>query len=390
MADVVVLGAAGTIGKAIVRDLLEQGVEVMATDIDCERLQELRHWIRLDFPVSTLDVVDQEATRQILSKAKVCVNATNYTFNLHVMHACAAAGAHLLDLGGLYNMTKEQLKLDKKMRDAGVLSIVGMGSDPGASNIFARYGVDSLDTAEEIHIRFGSTTSGLTFPFAIDTIFDEATKSAVVYIDGKLKEIPPLSDEEYTVFHKIIGIQKTYAILHSELATLPQSFPDVQYITYKDSWDPQTIEKIRALEKMGLTQTEPLKIKDHSIIPRRQIVSLLGQTLKDEKPIWGLDELLVEVKGIRSGKRTNIKVEMLSGWQKNWDTGPTAYATAIPASIAAIMLLNGEIKELGVKPPEQCINPQKFMAYLLQKNVKLFITSSETEEKGFFQVSNQL
>ncbi len=379
MGDVVVLGAVGTIGRAIVRDLVESGVAVIAADLDAAKLDELKDWVGKTIATATVNIKDREQTIELLKQAKVCVNATNYMFNLDVMEAAAAAGVHVLDLGGLFTLTKEQLKYDERMKAANVLSIVGMGSDPGVSNVFSRYGYDVLDVTEEIHIRFGSTSSGVTFPFAIDTIIDEATKNAFAIKDGVCTEIPPLGDEELTQFHEQIGVQTTYSIIHSELATLPLSFPEVKHITYKDSWDPKTIEKINVLDSLGLLNTDPLGTTENAIVPRRQLVALLQKTLREE-PTWGVDELMVEVKGVKNGKKASVKLELLSTWQDEWQISATSYATAVPASIVAQMLLKGEISDAGVKPPEQCVDPGKFLEYLKAKNVELYITYSETEK----------
>ncbi|WP_026575723.1 saccharopine dehydrogenase family protein [Bacillus sp. UNC438CL73TsuS30] len=381
MNKIVVLGATGTIGRVIVKDLVESGISVIAADLDVNRLEELKKWVDNKISIFPLNIKDEERTKEVLSQARVCVNATNYIFNIDVMKAAAAAGVSVLDLGGLFNRTKEQLKLDQEMADANILSIVGMGSDPGTSNIFSRYGVEHLDVAEEIHIRYGSTSSGVTFSFAVDTIIDEAINNALVVKNGKLSEIPPLADEEYTSFSEEIGAQKTYSIIHSELATLPVSFPSVKNITYKDTWDPETIEKIKLLTSLGLLETGPVEIRGERVIPRQQTVSLLQTVLSaNEKPVWGKDSLLVEVKGIKNGNKASVRLEVVTGYQKEWNVSPTQYATAVPASIVAQMILNGEVAEKGVKPPEKCIDPMKFLAYLKQKNVEVSITYSETEK----------
>lgn len=377
MKEVIVLGAAGTIGNVIVRDLVESGVEVIGADMDLGKLQQLKIELNAkNLEVHTLDIRNYENTINLLKKAKVCVNATNYMYNIDVMKMAAAAKVDVLDLGGLYTLTKEQLKLDEFMKAAGVLSIPGMGSDPGISNILSRYGVELLDNAEEIHIRYGSTTTGVTFPFAIDTIIDEATKNAMVVKKGYLYEIPPLSDEEDTIFNEKVGVQRTYSILHSELATLPISFPKVKEITYKDTWDPSTIEKIKVFEQFGMLNDTR---GDNSLSPRQKLVSLLKETIS-ENPQWGTDELMVEVKGSKLGKKATIKFELLCGWQEKWNINALAYVTSMPASIVAQMLLKNEIEVKGVKPPEQCIDPVKFVSYLTQKNITLLSTYCEKEQ----------
>lgn len=379
LSKVVVLGATGTIGKVIVKDLAASGVDVIACDLDQARLDELAAWVGKEITTATLNIRDLEAAKDVLRQGKVCVNATNYVFNLDAMKAASSVGVSVLDLGGLFKYTNEQLKLDAQMKEANILSITGMGSDPGTSNVFCRYGVNLLDTAEEIHIRYGSTSSGTTFAFAADTIIDEAVKNAMAVKDGVLVEIPPLADEEFTHFHDALGIQKTYSIIHSELATLPTSFPEVREITYKDTWDPATIEKIKMLEELGLVDTNEL---EDGTVPRRQIVALLTKVLaKKEKPVWGTDSLLVEIKGKKNGNQTTVRLELLTRYQEEWGVSPTQYATAIPASIVAQMLLKGEITEKGVKPPELCVDPETYISYLKNKNVELYITISETKKQ---------
>ncbi|MGE7664865.1 saccharopine dehydrogenase family protein [Ureibacillus composti] len=381
MGKAVVLGATGTIGRVIVKDLVESGVDVIAADLYLPRLEDLKKWTDHKIEIVELNIKDQEKTKEIISRGQVCVNATNYIFNIEVMKAAAAVGVSVLDLGGLYKLTNEQLKLDEEMKEANILSIAGMGSDPGTSNIFSRYGVDILDTADEINIRFGSTTSGATFAFAVDTYIDEALKNALAVEDGVLKEIPPLSDEEFTAFHDEIGVQKTYSIIHSELATLPRSFPNVKKITYKDSWDPATIEKIRTLQSLGLLESEEIDVGGNNVVPRKQTVSLLQTVLNaKEKPEWGKDSLLIEVKGLKNGNKTTVRIELLTDYQPHWNVSATQYGTAIPASIAAQMILNGDVTDKGVKPAEQCIDPVRFLSYLREKNIDVNITISETQK----------
>lgn len=381
MKKAIVLGATGTIGQIIVKDLVNSKVEVIAADLEEEKLKQLRKQMDNKIEVQAFNIKDKDKTVELLKQGNVCVNATNYIFNIDVMRAAAAAGVSVLDLGGLFNKTKEQLELDTEMKDADVLAITGIGSDPGASNVFSRYGVDHLDEADEINIRYGSTSSGVTFSFAIDTYIGEFTQNALTVKDSELVEIPPLGEKEHTQFHDEIGTQETYSIIHSELATFPDSFPDVKRITYKDSWDSDTIEKLNVLNSFGLLDEESVKVKGEELIPRRQTIDMMQSVLaKKETPVWGTDALMVEVKGKKNDKEANIKLEVLTGYQPEWEASPTQYATAMPASIAAQMILNGEVTEKGVKPPERCIDPDKFLEYLQEKNVKLYVTYSETKD----------
>ena len=186
-----------------------------------------------------LNITSVDEVADVMKKVDVTINEAYYELNLTAMHAAMKAKVPLIDLGGLYSITKEQLSLHDEVRKAGTLVILGMGSDPGTSNILCKFGSDKLDKTDEIHIRYGSSCRGLTFTFAVGTILNEATESAIVFENGKFLEIPPFSRVEDTIFRSPVGLQKTYIIRHSELATIPKLIRGVKTVTYYDSWDPE-------------------------------------------------------------------------------------------------------------------------------------------------------
>jgi lysine 6-dehydrogenase len=53
------------------------------------------------------------------------------------MRGALAAGAHYVDLGGLYHVTRLQLELDGQFRERGQGALLGMGSAPGKTNLLA-------------------------------------------------------------------------------------------------------------------------------------------------------------------------------------------------------------------------------------------------------------
>src|SRR5436309_8875228 len=137
---VAVLGAAGTIAPAIVRDLAESDEVARMTllDLDPERaglVAAANGGGKAD--AVGVDATDLDALARALEHAEVLVNSASYRVNLDAMRACLGAGCHYLDLGGLYWMTLEQLKLSAKFERAGLLAILGIGSSPGKTNLMA-------------------------------------------------------------------------------------------------------------------------------------------------------------------------------------------------------------------------------------------------------------
>ena len=75
------------------------------------------------------------------------------------MRAALASGTHYLDLGGLFHVTRQQLKLHAAFRRAGLLGLLGMGAAPGTTNLLARLSADELDGVREIHCYVASASA---------------------------------------------------------------------------------------------------------------------------------------------------------------------------------------------------------------------------------------
>lgn len=89
------------------------------------------------------------------------VNAVNYYHNLTVMAACLRKAVPYVDLGGLFHMTRRQLSLDGQFREAGVTVVIGVGADPGITNVHAAYAARRLRTIESIRNCFRASVASL-------------------------------------------------------------------------------------------------------------------------------------------------------------------------------------------------------------------------------------
>ena len=378
-----ILGAAGAMSLATEKDLLEnssvskilladqnyQGVEKRARSLGDARIIPMQ-----------LDLKEINKVSEVMRSVDIAINESSYELNIYAMKAAMSAGIPLLDLGGLYTMTKKQLELDSEVKKAGILVIPGMGSDPGTSNVLCRYGADKLDKIEEIHIRYGFSVSNMTFAFAVGTILNEATENALVYENGQYREVPPLSIIENTIFRDPIGEIKTYNILHSEFATVPKYIKGVRTLTYQDSWDSSLIKKINALKSLGLLSHRKLKIMGTETTAKNLMVEILSEIKIDEKYEGGWDALKVSVKGKERGKETTYVLEVLSKGNEEDGITPTSYVTGTPPSIVAQMIVQGRVKGKGVLPPEVCIDPREYITELTKREIEFFETKIQTDK----------
>ena len=75
--------------------------------------------------------------------------------------------------------------------------------------------------------------------------------------------------------------------------------------------------------------------------------------------------LKVIVMGERGGKKVTYTADMV---------GRMAPGTGLPASIAALMMNDGDVNEKGVTAPEGCIDPDKFLAAFLKRGARIHQT----------------
>ena len=114
-------------------------------------------------------------------KIDIIVNACDPRLNDPIFEAAYEAGCTYVDMAmnlskphptNPYNevgkpLGEAQLAADPRWREKGLLALVGMGVEPGLSNVFARYAADHLfDTIDEIGVRDGSNLSIDGFEFA--------------------------------------------------------------------------------------------------------------------------------------------------------------------------------------------------------------------------------
>jgi saccharopine dehydrogenase-like NADP-dependent oxidoreductase len=319
---IAVVGAAGTIGRNVVRFLEQWDAPVVRRDARLEGEERL-------------DASDVGAVAGALEGCAVCVNCADYRLNVPVMRGALQAGADYVDLGGLYHVTKQQLALDAEFRERGVGALLGMGSAPGKTNLLAAAAAARLGegpTSLEIWAATRDPAAeGHPFPapYSVRTLLDELKLSPVVVENGEPVEVEPLSGEAARDFPQPVGRATGIYTLHSELATLPSAFPSLERASFRLCLSPGLLEKLLALREGE--EPEPYQQSEQSVAVH-----------------------LVEAEG---------KGSRVVGWSVT--RGGSAKSTSEPAARAALELLEGRIPLVGVRAPEAAIpDPESFLALL--------------------------
>jgi lysine 6-dehydrogenase len=338
--SVAVLGAGGTIAPAVVRDLAESEEvgELHLFDVDGERAAAVATAHGRGRARAT--VVD--ATRGLaaaLADCDVLVNCASYRVNLHAMKACLRSGAHYLDLGGLYWMTKRQLELSYAFERAGLLAVLGIGSSPGKTNVMARRVVAELGDVERIDVsaagRDLDPQPGLRVPYALRTLIDELTLPPVVLRDGRPQQIEPLSPGGPVDFGPPIGVGETMHTLHSELLTFGESF-GCREASFRLSLAEPLLDKLRELA--GASQ------------PAQE------QAEREARPASARTVATHVVEAAAAGGRS-LRMVAVTKPAEAWGLGGGVVSTGAPAAATVRLLARGRIGARGALPPERCIAP---------------------------------
>jgi hypothetical protein len=319
---IAVVGAAGTIGRNVTRFLESWGALVVRRDG------------RLDGE-ERVDAAEARAVAEALGGCAVCVNCVDYRLNPAVMRGALEAGAHYVDLGGLYHVTKLQLELDADFRARGLGAILGMGSAPGKTNLLARAAVARLGEEPRSLEIWAATRDPAAdehpfpAPYSVRTLLDELSMRPVVVEDGRAVEVDPLSGEATRELPEPVGAAAGIYTLHSELATLPAEFPTLERASFRLCLSPGLLQKLLALDEGD--EPEPYEQSAASVAVH-----------------------LVEAQG--AARRA-------VGWTVT--RGGSARSTSEPAARAAVELLEGRLSVAGAQAPEAAIpDPEAFLSLL--------------------------
>jgi lysine 6-dehydrogenase len=353
--SVAVLGAAGTIAPAIVHDLAvsDEVARMVLLDLDADKAATVANehgGSKATAAHADARNVDALATALEAASADVLLNTASYRINLDAMRASLKAGCHYLDLGGLYHVTRDQLKLNSEFEQAGKLAVLGIGSSPGKTNLMAAAAVDRLGPQAEGIESIDVFAAGrdpaapkdgrLRPPYAIQTLLDELTLQPVVLKHGQPEQIEPLAPGGTVDYGDPIGAGDTIYTLHSELATFGQSF-GCQGASFRLSLAPALLSRLKAL-----ADASPEEVKAAA----REAASPSNQTVSVH---------LVVTRAVDGEIMTARAISL-----PHFGLGGSVVSTAAPAAAGVRLFARGALTATGAHPPEGCIDPAAMFAEL--------------------------
>jgi len=334
---------------------------------------------RIDQPTVqaiTLDASQQDLVVQAIRETEttLVLNAALPATNLVVMRACLEAGVDYIDLasGGTeadgIPKLEDQFALDSAFRCRGRLALLGMGADPGTSNVYAAHiAKHLLEEVTAFHVRDGDDSvcegpGGMVAAFSPWVFIDECLCPATVYRDGRFGYAEPLSGAERFDFPEI-GKLMCFHVDHEETTTLPRFFGAVRNADFKFTLGEDTVATLRVLHQLGLSRKSAITVDGLEIVPRNLVVALMPKPADLAGKLRGRSCVGTLGKGYQNGELKSFYVYSIADHEQAYaelGVQATAYQTGIPPVVAAELIAEGEWRGAGVMSPEQ-FDPDPFL-----------------------------
>ncbi|MGQ0541690.1 MAG: saccharopine dehydrogenase C-terminal domain-containing protein [Blastocatellia bacterium] len=403
---ILVLGA-GRMGYGAAFDLVHNspGVDsVTVADFDLKKAEEAAGKVGTSrINACLIDAANYSEAMRLMAGHDSAISCVNYWYNESLSRAAIETGTNFCDLGGNNYVVDSQLALDEEAKAAGINIIPDCGLAPGMVSILAMHGAAKFAQIDEIHIRVGGLPQNPKPPldyqlvFSVEGLINEYIEVARVIRDGKIKEVPSMTELESLSFD---GFPPLEAFQTSGgTSTLPDTFLGIiKELDYKTIRYAGHCDKFKTMIDLGLCSSDELVADFVKTTPRK----VFGELLQKHLPADGPDYVLVRLEfvghpvssprvssphvskgstnpanndesAIRNPRSalTRLRYDIID--KQDEETGLSAMmrTTAFPASIIAQMMAIGDVLERGATPQEKAIDPTKFVAELELRNIHI-------------------
>jgi saccharopine dehydrogenase (NAD+, L-lysine forming) len=388
---VLVVGAGGVgVAFAAIAQRREAFQHIVLADVALERAQAAAN--RLGEPDRfSAERVDASSRPELVEligrvRADAVLNACDPRFNEPIFGAAFDAKVTYLDMAMTLShphperphelpgemLGDLQLAQHEQWEAAGVLALVGIGVEPGLSDIFARYAADELfSSITEVGVRDGAdlVVEGYDFAptFSIWTTIEECLNPPLIWERERgFYTTAPFSEPEMFDFPEGIGPVECVNVEHEEVVLIPR-WVDCERVTFKYGLGPEFIEVLSTLHKLGLDSTEPVSVRGMQVAPRDVVAAALPDPATLGERMSGRTCAGTWVRGLgNDGQPRSTYLYHLVDNEKTmreYASQAVVWQTAINPVVALELLDRGDWKGAGVLGPE-AFPPAPFLALL--------------------------
>lgn len=382
-----VIGAGG-VGRAIANIASRRNflTSMVVADYTLEKAQAAVK--RLDdprFSAAEVNASDLEAIRELIreTKTEIVINAVDPRFVMPIFLACELERVNYMDMAMSLSrphpllphtetgvkLGDEQFARDWNWSERGIYALVGMGIEPGMSDVFARYASDQLfSRIDQVTVLDGSnlTVEGYDFApsFSIWTTIEECLNPPLVWEDGRgWYSTEPFSEPEIFDFPEGIGPVECVNVEHEEVVLIPQKV-DARKVNFKYGLGAEFINVLKTIHLIGMDRRENVEVQGVSISPRDLLAAALPDPAMLGSKMKGKTCAGTYVEGL--DKEGNPKAVYIyhvvdNEWSMaEYGDQAVVWQTALNPVIALELLHEGAWQPEGVNGPEW-FDPMPFL-----------------------------
>ena len=374
-----VLGAGG-VGRAIANIASRRKfiTEMVIADRNLDRAEAAV--TRLNdsrFSAAIVNCAELEDVRELIRKARpdVVINAVDPRYVMPIFLACEIEKTNYMDMAMSlsrphphYPYTEtgvkvgdEQFARDWNWSEKQIYALIGMGVEPGMSDVFAKYASDHLfSRIDSITVLDGSNlvVEGYEFApsFSIWTTIEECLNPPLVWEDGRgWFTTEPFSEEETFDFPEGIGPVQCVNVEHEEVVLIPQKI-DAKKVNFKYGLGAQFISILKTIHMLGMDKKDAVDVQGVQVSPRDLLAASLPDPATLGSRMKGKTCAGVHVRGLdKSGEPKAVYIYNVvdNEWSmKEYGDQAVVWQTALNPVIAMELINEGIWKPEGVNGPE--------------------------------------
>ena len=327
-----------------------------AAAVNASSVEDLRSLIRSNQPDVVINAVDPRFVMPIFEACELeSVNYVDMAMSLSKAHPTEPHSKVGLMLG------EQQFARDEAFIAKKIFALVGIGVEPGLSDVFARYAADILFSRIDSAIVYDGSNlvvEGYDFAptFSIWTTIEECLNPPLMWEKNRgWYTTEPFSDLESFDFPDGIGPVECVNVEHEEVALIPRKV-DAGKVAFKYGLGSHFIEILQTIHTLGLDRTEPVSVQGVSVSPRNVLAALLPDPATLGSRMSGKTCAGLQVKGL--DKDGNPKAVYIYNVVDNafsmgeYGDQAVVWQTAINPLIALELIDRGDWKPVGVNGPE--------------------------------------
>jgi saccharopine dehydrogenase (NAD+, L-lysine-forming) len=390
---VLVVGAGG-VGAAFaaIAQRRETFEHVAMADVALERAQAVVQRLGEPdrFSAERVDASSRQELVELIARVRpdAVLNACDPRFNEPIFAAAFEARVTYLDMAMTLShphperpyeqpgemLGEKQFAVEQQWKDAGLLALVGIGVEPGLSDVFARYAADELfSSLDEVGIRDGAdlVVEGYDFAptFSIWTTIEECLNPPLIWERERgFYTTAPFSEPEMFEFPEGIGSVECVNVEHEEVVLIPR-WVDCERVTFKYGLGQEFIDVLQTLHKLGLDSTEPVSVRGTQVSPRDVVAAALPDpaTLGERMSGRTCAGTWVQGTGKDGQPRSTYLYHVVDNetTMREYGSQAVVWQTAVNPAVALELLDRGDWKGAGVLGPE-AFPPRPFLDLLAE------------------------